>query len=54
MVGYHADNPFVDEEGVMMEEEEYYQQENGQDYYYDDSMSGSRSCSRGGPMLLRR
>lgn len=54
MVGYHADNPFVDEEGVMMEEEEYYQQENGQDYYYDRNMSGSRSCSRGGPMLLRR
>ncbi len=54
MVGYHADNPFVDEEGVMMEEEEYHQQENGHYYYYDDSMSGSRSCSRGGPMLLRR
>jgi len=55
MVGYHADNPFVDEEGVMMEEEEYHhQQENGHDYYFDDSMSGTRSCSRGGPMLLRR
>lgn len=52
MVGYHADNPFV-KEGVMMEEE-YYQIKNGHNHYYDDSMSSSRSCSCGGPMLLRR